>query len=309
MSTPRASILVPTLNGAAHLARLLPALAGQELAGGRELVVLDSDSDDGTRALCEAAGARVLRIARADFAHGPARNRLAREARGELCVFLSQDAVPDGPDFLRELLAPFDDPRVAGVTARVLPHDDDDPLTRRTALDAPKASAEPHTFELARGERLADLPPAERVARLRFNDVASAMRRAVHAELPFPDVAFGEDLAWAARALAAGHRIAFAPRAVVRHAHRYGPGTAFRRYRTDARFLLETQGLAVRPGALSLARGFAHELARDLRYLARTHGPGRLAALARAPGLRAGQVLGQYAGSRSGAPAPGGSHA
>jgi rhamnosyltransferase len=298
VSTPRASILLPTWNGAPHLVRLLPVLAAQELDGGFELVALDSGSTDATRELLERAGARVSRIAREDFAHGPARNRLADQARGEILVCLSQDALPDGPRFLAELLAPFADPRVAGVSARILPRDDDDPLTRRTALDAPEASTEPRTFELAPGERLEDLAPAERVARLRFNDVASALRRAVHAVLPFPEVAFGEDLAWAARALAAGHRLAFAPRAVVRHAHRYGPGGAFRRYRTDARFLLETQRCAVRPSALSLARGLAHELGRDLAYLGRTRGPGRLAALLRAPGLRAGQVLGQYVGSR-----------
>ena len=94
-------------------------------------------------------GARVQRIERSEFRHGPTRNLLAAQARGELLVFLSQDALPDGSDFLKKLTAPFHDPRVAGSTARVLPHEDDDPLTARTVLSAPEAATESAVCERA----------------------------------------------------------------------------------------------------------------------------------------------------------------
>ena len=298
MVLPRASIVLATLDGETHLARLLPRLAEQQLDGGFELVAIDSDSTDKTRELLEQAGARVTRIARDDFAHGSARNRCAEDARGEFLVFLSQDALPADERFLAELLKAFDDPRVAGAYSRVLPHDDDDPLTRRTVLDAPEAAREVHVEELAQGVRLDQLAPAERARRLRFNNVASAIRRSVFESLPFPDVAFGEDSAWAASALSAGHRIAFAPTSVVLHAHRYSPREAYERYRIDARFLREVHGFGARPDLLSALRGFAFELRRDLGYLARERGPGRLAGLLRAPFLRAAQVWGQYVGSR-----------
>ena len=48
MNPPRVSILIPTLDGASDLDRLLPALARQRVEGGVELRAIDSSSTDGT---------------------------------------------------------------------------------------------------------------------------------------------------------------------------------------------------------------------------------------------------------------------
>lgn len=294
MASVRVSICLPTWQGAADLRRLLPALARQRVAGGFELVAVDSDSSDATPRLLAEHGARVERIAQRDFGHGRTRNQLAKMARGELLVYLSQDALPEGDDFVERLVAPLADPRVAGVTARILPHDDDDPLTRRSALDAPQASpvARRHAWER---DGLGALPPFERAARVGFDNVAAAYRAAALRALPFPDVAFGEDAAWAESALRAGHELAFEPLALVRHAHRYTPRSAWRRWRVDASFQREHFGRAVRPGLWSALRGYCFELRRDWEWIRREGG---LPHLPRAFVLRAAQVGGAWAGSR-----------
>lgn len=289
MPTPRASIVLPTLNGARDLARLLPALAAQELEGGFELLVVDSDSDDGTRELAARSGASVTRIERHAFRHGPTRNERAKDARAPFLVFLSQDAEPRDPRFLATLLAAFEDERTAGAYARVLPRDDDDPLTRRTVLDAPEASDLPRVHAWVPDTRV---NPSSQV---HFNNVASAIRRDVFERFPFPDVPFGEDLAWATRVFVRGWRIRFVPEAVVLHSHRYGLRTAFERYRIDAAFHRQLDGRRVRPSLWSVLRGVAYEVRRDLAFV-RAHGGA--AHLARAPLLRAAQVWGQYRGSR-----------
>lgn len=304
MDVPRASILVPTLNAESDLARLLPAVLGQRVEGGFELVCVDSDSRDCTRQMLREAGARVTRIERADFRHGATRNLLASLARGEQLVFLSQDAEPAGEDCVERLLAPLADARVAAACARMLPRSGDDPLTARTALAAPEAGERSEVRGLEAGRSLAELPPEERSRLARFSDVASAFRASALAELPFPDVPFGEDSAWAALALERGWRLAFAADARVYHAHRYTPARAFERYRVDAAFQRRVHGLRVRPDLASLARGLAFELREDARFvvgrgLARHH-------LLRAPALRAAQVLGQYFGSRGWNPGRGG---
>ncbi len=284
MGALRASILLPTLDAERDLARLLPALAQQELDGDVEKLAIDSSSSDATRELLTRAGFRVTTISRSEFGHGRTRNELARAARAPLLVFLSQDALPQGADFLARLIAPFEDERTAGVYARVLPHEDDDPLTRRSVLDAPEASQVALTHE-----------PRAPAASVRFNDVASAVRASVLRELPFPDVAFGEDVAWGRAACASGWRLRFEPRALVRHAHRYGMRGAYERYRVDAAFHRELDGRRLRPSMWSVLRGTAYELSRDFAFV-REHGGA--AHLLRAPFLRAAQVLGQYAGSR-----------
>jgi rhamnosyltransferase len=302
---PRFSIVLPTWNGERDLERLLPALAAQDLgrAGeeakdGVEILAVDSGSSDRSCELLERAGARVERIEKSAFRHGATRNRAARGARGEILVFLSQDALPRDAGFLAALARPFEDPRVAGAYARILPHESDDPLTARTVLSAPEASAEGETRELAgpAGRRdLAALDSAARARILSFNDIASAIRRSVFEAIPFPDVEFGEDVAWAAKALEAGWRIRFEPRAVVLHSHRYSPARAYERYRVDADFHRRHFSRRLRPSVASVVRGFAHEVREDWRHVARHGG---FAHLLRSPFLRAAQVLGQYAGSR-----------
>ena len=296
MPSPSISILVPTLDAGRYLDRLLPALAGQIYDGPVELRALDSTSSDDTVARLESAGWTVTSIPRAEFRHGPARNRLAEGATGEVLVFLSQDAVPEGPDFLTNLVAPFADPRVGGVSARVLPHHDDDPMTARTVLAAPEAGAESAIRELAPGQSLEQLGDRERAEWLRFNNVASALRASVHQRVAFPDVPFGEDFAWAADALRAGWKVGFVAEAVARHAHRYSASQAFERYRVDAAFHRRVHGLRVRPSLLSVLKGIAFELREDWRF-ARSERIG-LGHLWRAPCLRTGQVVGQWFGSR-----------
>ncbi len=302
-SPPRVSIVLPTWNGERDLERLLPALAAQRLDGGFELLAVDSSSTDGTYELLRAAGADLVRIPKAEFGHGRTRTARAKDARGEILVFLSQDVEPAGPDFLAELVAPFGDrPRLAGVCARVLPHDSDDMLTTRTVLTLPEASPESAYWALCDVAGLWELTPAERARRLRFNNVASAVRATVFQEISFPDVPFGEDFAWAARVLTAGHELGFCARALVRHAHTYGPWAAFERYRTDAWFHRVTHGWRMRPTLRAALRGLAYELREDVRF-ARGRGLAASAgALARAPALRAAQILGQYVGSKGSPP-------
>jgi len=294
MKSVRVSVCLPVWQGVADLRRLLPALARQRLAGGFEIVAVDSSSTDGGFELMREHGARVERIAQRDFGHGRTRNQLARLARGESLVYLSQDALPVGDDFLSALVAPLSEAGVAAATARILPRDDDDPLTRRSVLDQPQAASEPRRHALYRAG-LAALSPAERASRVAFDNVAAAYRAEVLRALPFPDVDFGEDAGWAELALERGHELAFEPKAVVLHAHRYDARTAWRRWRQDAAFQREAFGRRVRPGLGSALRGLVFELRRDWNFLRREGG---LGFLPRALVLRAAQVGGAWAGSR-----------
>jgi rhamnosyltransferase len=295
MGAPRVSILLPTRDGERDLERLLPVLERQKVSGGVELLATDTASRDKSVELLRRAGFAVETIRPAEFGHGRTRNALAARARGEFLAFFSQDALPEGDDFVERLVAPFGDERLAGTYARILPNPDDDALTARSVLAAPQAAAAPALFELAPGTRLEDLPLEVALAMLSFSNVASAIRARAWREVPFPDVVFGEDFAWAARALPAGWRLRFSPECVVRHAHRYGPRSAFERYRVDAAFHRRAHGHRLRPGLFGLVRGLAHECLADLAHVGRHGG---WTALLRSPGLRGGQVLGQLYGSR-----------
>ncbi|QDV06913.1 Glycosyl transferase family 2 [Planctomycetes bacterium Poly30] len=295
----RVAVLVPTLNAEPDLDRLLPALSQQTLAEEAQFLAVDSSSKDATLERLSAAGFRVETIQRSEFGHGRTRNLLARMATAEFLVFLSQDATPTDETFLESILAPFEDPTIGGVIARVLPNPGDDPLTARTVLSAPEASDQPRTRRWTDPANYATMSSRERSDLLRFNNVASCVRRDVLEAIPFPDVPFGEDFAWAASAMAKGWGIHFEPTASVYHAHRYGPMAALRRYRTDAVFQREFHGTRVRASLLSVVKGTLYEIKEDGRHLARLGPMGRgvVRAALTSPFLRFFQTLGQYLGS------------
>ena len=95
------SVIIPTLNEAVYLPRLLEALQAQvRLAD--EIIVADAGSTDGTVALAQAAGARIVPGGRP----AAGRNAGARSAQGDLLLFLDADVVP-APNFVGAALEEF----------------------------------------------------------------------------------------------------------------------------------------------------------------------------------------------------------
>lgn len=111
----RVSVVIPTLDEADRLAALVEALIREpELA---EIIVADGGSTDGTTALAEGLGARVIETERG---RGRQLRAGADGARGEILLFLHADSIfPAGG--LRALCAALDrDPRVPGGNFRVV---------------------------------------------------------------------------------------------------------------------------------------------------------------------------------------------
>jgi len=98
-TTPTVSVVVPTFQRRASLARLLDALASQTRDADFEVVVVDDGSRDDTRAWLRGYRApyplRVLQ--QANGGPATARNRGVNDARGDVIVFLDDDVVP-APD-------------------------------------------------------------------------------------------------------------------------------------------------------------------------------------------------------------------
>jgi rSAM/selenodomain-associated transferase 2 len=105
----RLSIVIPSLNEAANLARLLPDLIVRE--PGAEVLVVDGGSDDDSRAVV----ARVPCVRWLSGPRGRARqmNAGARAAHGGILLFLHADtSLPDGAG--AAILAALGDPAVVG---------------------------------------------------------------------------------------------------------------------------------------------------------------------------------------------------
>jgi glycosyltransferase involved in cell wall biosynthesis len=192
------SVVIPARDAAETVGGVLEALAAQEPAPA-EVIVVDDASRDGTAAIAEQHGAKVVRVERSRSAGG-ARNRGWDEATGDVVVFLDSDAIPaDGwAAGLQRALEEFPDAVV--TCART--------FTARTRWGW-VAHLEFETPYLPQGE------PGERPT---LSSFCMALPR--EAPLRWHESYGGEDGLFSVDALAAGYRLVFDPRFHAVHDHR-----------------------------------------------------------------------------------------
>lgn len=231
-AVPSISVVIPTLNAEGEIGTLLGLIEAQTLKP-REILVVDSSSDDGTAVeVAQHPMAEFLVINRKDFNHGTTRDMALRRTTGEFVCFLTQDAVPASDRYLEKLVAPmFTDSDIALVSGRQLP------------------KAEARRFEqLVRGFNYPDGPSVRSKADLsRYgiktffaSDACSCYRREAYLVCGgFEAVNTNEDMLIAARFIAAGLKVAYEPTAEVFHSHNLTPSQQYARNRAVGRFLEE----------------------------------------------------------------------
>jgi rhamnosyltransferase len=215
------SVILLTKNGGDLFGEVLDALFRCDGIADAEVLVIDSGSTDATLDLVSRhPEARLYRIPPEEFGHGKTRNLGVRLARGQVLVFLVQDATP-APDFLTRLRAPLARPQVAGAYARQLPRPWSNPAERLFLG---------HVYPDAPGIRSLSAEAPHGIRSFFFSNVASAIRRSVWERIPFDEtLIMSEDQQWAKQVVLAGHEIVYEPAAVVLHSHNYPLRDLFRR--------------------------------------------------------------------------------
>lgn len=299
MSTPRISIVIPTLNGHKTLPAVLDALAAQRVDGPVETIAIDSGSTDGTVELLRARVDCLVQIERQTFDHGLTRNLGVGRAQGDLVVLLVQDAEPASAEWLAALTAPFaGDSALAGTYARQLARPDASGITRYYHWHWQASSGTPRVSRIAGRDEFLALTPWERYDRCIFDSVCSCVRRSVWQQHPFRSTPIAEDLEWARDVLLAGHEIAFVPDATVRHSHERSARDEYHRTVLVHRRLRELFDLTLIPDAPRLMRAMLISAAAHLRAES-SFDPH---VVARALALAIAYPLGQYRGARSAGP-------
>jgi rhamnosyltransferase len=249
------SVVIPVKDGGSDLARCLEGIRAQASSDEVEVVVIDSGSTDTSVETAHSFGAVVREIPASEFSHGASRNLGASIARGELLVFISQDAYPLDAAWLERLTLPLrEDSTLAGVYGRQLPHEGATP-PERYFLDflygeTPRRQQASSVRELTMETTL-------------FSNVNAAMPRRLWQRFPFVEnIIMSEDQDWCRRALLAGYAVGYEPAAAVRHSHDYTLGAAFRRFfdsgaSSDRAYLAGDReaARALRLAAIRYARG------------------------------------------------------
>lgn len=169
------------------------------------MIVVDSGSTDGTQAIVASfPRATLIQIEPEDFTYGYALNLGVASVDAEVVATLSAHSLPIGADWLRNLVRPFERPRVAGVYGRQVPRANATILERFGMRLTGVLGSEPRL--------LAQRPL--------FSNANGAFRRSLWLEHPFDETLQGaEDIAWVRTMQARGYVIAYEPSAAVYHSH------------------------------------------------------------------------------------------
>lgn len=219
---PAISLIIPTLNGGKELPVLLEQINKQTVKV-KEIIIIDSQSKDGTIQVAKDYKAQVISIRRDDFDHGGTRNLAVTKATGDIVIFMTQDAIPTNEETIENLIKPLEEPDVIVSYARQLPKEDAQITDKFLRLyNYPARSKIKSRLDI----------PVMGIGAFQNSNVCAAYRRAEFEKLgcfPQPTVS-NEDMLFAGKAILAGYKVSYTAEALVFHSHNYSYTKLFKRY-------------------------------------------------------------------------------
>lgn len=218
---PQVSVVIKTYDNSHRVVRDIPTLKQllvvtlqmleKQTFLPSEVLVVDSSAGDGIAEALQQYGPvqafplRHVPLVMECFSYCHAMNVGVQEATGEIVASLSGDATPANERWLEALIAPLENPKVAGAFSRHIPRP-----------GVPIAWAERLRLWWRYRSKATSLRQTDHV----FSNASSAFRRALALEIPFDETLTEiEDYAWAGAVQQRGYWIAYAGASEVYHSH------------------------------------------------------------------------------------------
>ena len=167
----------------------------------------------------------VYHLKKVNFDHGGTRNMGASFSSADICVFMTQDAVPEDSFLIERLVEPFAGikrPMLAAVYARQLPNSECRLIERYS-----RSFNYPDKSRLKIKEDIPELG----IKTFFCSNVCAAYRMSVFRQIGgfVSPTIFNEDMIYAGTAIKRGYAIYYAADACVVHSHNYSGWTQFKR--------------------------------------------------------------------------------
>ncbi len=208
------SVIIPTLNAEKNIDNLIKKLRTQTTTPD-EIIVIDSESDDHTADICKKyKDINFIEIKRKNFDHGGTRDLAFRKSKGDIVLFITQDAEPTDEYYIEKLIEPFKDENVAMTTGRQVARNDASNIERLT-----REFNYPDTNYVRTKEDISTLG----IKTFFVSDVCAAYRRKDYIDVGgFKNpIIISEDMIIAADFIHADKKIAYVADAKVIHSHNY----------------------------------------------------------------------------------------
>jgi glycosyltransferase involved in cell wall biosynthesis len=254
MSEIDVTIFIRSRNEATFIGACLRAISEQEHSYKIEVIVLDSESTDGTSVIAQQHGAQVFSIPKKLFTFSSALNAGIHLAKGRFFVCLSAHCVPASPHWLAELLRPLRDDMCAAAYSRQIPWPDasipEGLQIKRAFPDKPRHSS-PESWKLSQAEG------KEAYQASFHSNTSSAYKLETLKNYPFRKIPAAEDRLLATELLGEGYSIYYAPTSIAYHLHY----PSFQEFRAVARMSTVSRHL------INLQCGSKRNLATRFSYL------------------------------------------
>lgn len=221
----RATVFIPTYFGEKYLDELLKRVISQKVDFKYEILIYDTSSTDGTPKIIakyrkKYDNIRYKSIIKAEYGHGKTRRDAAYDARGEIVVYLSQDAIPAHDRWLYEMVKPFSlNEGVVGVVGKQDPRPHCVPMLKneiRTVfgnMGNDSGTTLYYDDYFVKEQNQYDFISF-------YSDVNSAARKDIlTGEIPYKPVAYAEDQLFGRDIINAGYIKAYSPRGNVIHSN------------------------------------------------------------------------------------------
>ena len=216
------SIIIPTYNAQNYLKKLLDEIKIQSLSD-YELMIIDSSSRDKTVDIAKKYTDNVIVIPQNEFDHGGTRAKAAQLAKGEILVFLTQDALPYDAYTIENIVKVFENEKIGAAYGRQLSYDDTNLFGK-------------HLRQFNYGEQSyirskKDIEKYGLKTAFLSDSFAAYKKSALESIGWFKDgLILGEDTYAGAKLILSGYSLAYVAEAKVYHSHSYTVGEEFKRY-------------------------------------------------------------------------------
>lgn len=219
---PTIAVLIPVYRPDKRFARLLKMLGRQTWPVTQIVIMNTEQSFWNEKGYAGIPGLEVHHVKKSEFDHGGTRRRGMEYVTADICICMTQDAVPADEYLVEQLAAALEPEQVMAAYARQLPQQDCRLIERYTrSFNYPPQSAV---------RTKADLPRLG-IKTCFCSNVCAAYRMDYYRRTDgfIKRTIFNEDMIYAAQVIEAGFGIAYAASARVYHSHNYSAIQQLRR--------------------------------------------------------------------------------
>ena len=188
-----------------------------------ELIIIDSSSTDNTVQIAQRYTENIIIIPQNEFDHGGTRTKAAKIAKGDILVYLTQDALPFDESTVQNIIKVFEDEKIGAAYGRQLSYEDTNLFGKHL-----------RTFNYTVDTYIRDKTDIKQfgLKTAFLSDSFAAYRKSVLESIGwFKDgLILGEDTYAGAKMILAGYSLSYVSDAQVYHSHSYSIWQELKRY-------------------------------------------------------------------------------